>query len=196
MYIFLTVGVVNPMIAREMVAETLPQQADLRKLANQGAVIAANPKPSSFPRVTEAMSGDEGEISVDLQFSIDEERQRLITGQVNFTLPLRCQRCMEPMEFTHQVDVALAMVWNEEEAKHLPKNLDPLIVGEEPMDLGKIVEDEILLDLPYVSYHDPEQCSGHTHFSVGEIEEQIEEEKENPFSVLATLKSPGDEKQE
>ena len=69
--------------------------------------------------------------------------------------------------------------------------MDPLIVGEdELMDLNEVVEDELLLNMPFVAYHDPDKCSGKQQYEFSAEEETAPvEEKENPFSVLEQLKS-------
>ena len=64
-------------------------------------------------------------------------------------------------------DVVLGIAWDDTRARSLPKEYEPLVAGEEPIDLREIVEDELLLVLPFVNYHDEGQCSGLSSFSVG-----------------------------
>ncbi len=62
-----------------------------------------------------------------------------------------------------------------------------LEVGEDPLDLLALVEDELLLALPIVPLHDPEICQP----PVGPDEPEPSEDevtRSNPFSVLAQLK--------
>ena len=56
----------------------------------------------------------------------------------------------------------------------------------------EIVEDELLLAMPFVSYHDPGECSGKQSYesTSDDVKKALaEEEKENPFNVLAQLKT-------
>ncbi|HCP54228.1 MAG TPA: metal-binding protein, partial [Pseudomonas sp.] len=72
-------------------------------------------------------------------------------------------------------------------SQHLPKGYDVLEVGEYPLDLLALVEDELLLALPIVPLHDPEICQP----PVGPDEPEPSEDevtRSNPFSVLAQLK--------
>ncbi len=84
----------------------------------------------------------------------------------------------------------LAIVWSDDQARQLPRDLDPLIVDTQEVALREIVEEELMLALPPFSYHKAEEC--------GEIlaeyrgptaaEEVPAAEKPNPFDVLAQLK--------
>lgn len=67
---------------------------------------------------------------------------------------------------------------------------DALEVGEEPLDLLALVEDELLLALPIVPAHDPEVCQHPAGFVVEDEPEssEVEDKRPNPFSVLAQLK--------
>ena len=88
-------------------------------------------------------------------------------------------------------DNTLAVVWTDEQAAHLPRHLDPLIVDEEACSLWELVEDEQILAMPPFSYHDPKECNDRRkECSDPEPEEDAQEGKPNPFNVLAQLK-PG-----
>jgi uncharacterized protein len=87
-------------------------------------------------------------------------------------------------------DNTLAVVWTDEQAAHLPKHLDPIIVEDQSSNLWELVEEELILALPPFSYHDTDKCKETiAEFFDPEIE-TVEEEKPNPFNVLAQLK-PG-----
>ena len=71
--------------------------------------------------------------------------------------------------------------------------MEPLIVGEELINLAEIVSDELILGLPSVNYHEPVDCKQEVGFSsidpdAADIEETAAEEKENPFQILEKLK--------
>ena len=86
---------------------------------------------------------------------------------------------------------SLAAVWTDEQAAHLPRHLDPLIVEGEASSLWELVEDELILAMPPFSYHDTEDCrESIAGFSAPAPEEATLAEKPNPFNVLAQLK-PG-----
>lgn len=169
----------------------LPRHIDPRKFAHQGLDLQGVIAVSELPRLAEvALEGnrfdDGSEVKVELQFGVDEEKHRVISGQALCSLKVACQRCLEPVEVVLDADINLAIVWDEERAKQLPKALDPLILPEGPADLYEIIEDELLLNLPMVSYHD-EDCIEQTSFGDEAVAVEAAPSK-NPFQVLEQLK--------
>jgi uncharacterized protein len=81
-------------------------------------------------------------------------------------------------------------VWSDDEAGRLPKHLEPYIVGEGPQDIRDLIEDELILCIPYASYHEQDDCAGNYRSIATEIDEEEQTEKPNPFKVLEQLK-PG-----
>ncbi|UTW45826.1 DUF177 domain-containing protein [bacterium SCSIO 12696] len=163
----------------------LPSTVDARKLTGQGVRLAGVFAGSQLPRLAAAVTALPEPVSVELDFAMDEQHQRVVTGQVSTVATVTCQRCLQDMEQPLQAQVNLGLVWSEEDAPHLNKDLEPWIVADEAASLSGMVEDELLLVLPYVSYHPLEQCPGEGSFSTGEVEQ---EEKPNPFQILEQLK--------
>ena len=185
-----------------MLTAPLPSQIDIRKLVVKGAEISANPPISSLPRIADLLAEDdsgtavrENSLAVNLQFYIDDERKRRVDGQITGTVYMTCQRCLEPMPVAVDVQFELGIVWSEEDAERLPKTLEPLIVGEELVDLADIVSEELILSLPYVNYHPAADCKQDIGYSSVDPEDadavekaSAEQEKDNPFQVLEQLK--------
>lgn len=163
----------------------LPRLVEPRKLATAFANFQRVIDAEDLPRLREVASNIES-VSVDIDFGRDEQGRPELSGDINAVFELECQRCLEPMTLTISKQVRLAIVWDEAQAKALPKTLDPWIVGEGEADLAAILEEEILLDLPVVARH-AEDCLDPTLLSAGEADEE-EATKPSPFSVLAGLK--------
>jgi uncharacterized protein len=179
------------MMSRIMSNAPLPSQLDVRKLAVKGAEISAFALVSTLPRVVDMLADKEGKINVTLRFYIDEQRHKCIEGHLQGVVQVFCQRCLEPMSVNVDMSFQLGIVWSEEKAEKLPSSLEPLIVGEELTNLADVVSDELILNLPYVNYHHPEDCKQSVGFSSVDPEtiELLEKTKDNPFNVLAQLKS-------
>ncbi|NIB41229.1 nucleic acid-binding protein [Pseudomaricurvus alkylphenolicus] len=163
----------------------LPRLIDPRKFAQQGLSLNGNVAVSELSRLAEASVDPSTDVEVALEFGVDEEKHRLITGSAQCRLKVACQRCLEPVEINLAAELNLAIVWDEERAKQLPRALDGLILGEGQADLYTIIEDELLLNLPMVSYHE-EECIEQTSF--GEEVEEEASQTSNPFQVLEQLK--------
>ncbi|MEE8059126.1 MAG: YceD family protein [Pseudomonadales bacterium] len=176
----------------------LPNQIDIRKLVVKGAEISVQTPISTLPRIVDLLANDDGSIAVNLQFYIDEGRFRRVDGHLMGTVDVICQRCLEPMPVAIDTRFELGIVWSEKDAERLPKSLDPLIVGEELMDLGDVVSEELILCLPYVNYHDSADCQQQVGYSSVDPDAIVDEaitvgqkgaNRDSPFNVLKKLKS-------
>jgi uncharacterized protein len=164
----------------------LPRQGDPRKFAQQGIALQGFVPVRELPRMIEALEDSSGEIQVDLAFGLSEEKKKIVTGSASANLLLMCQRCLSPVTVLVESDISLGIVWDEEHAKELPEYLEPWVVGEGAADLYDMIEEEMLLSLPAVAYHE-ELCIDSKLFSSGKPVE-LKQEK-NPFQVLEQLKS-------
>lgn len=164
----------------------LPRQGDPRKFAQQGVTLEGFIPVVELPRVLDATESSAGNVQVRLEFKISEEGKRAVIGQAAAELSLICQRCLEPVTVPVESNISLAIVWDEEAAKALPQHFDPWITGEGAADFYDMIEEELLLSLPAVAYHD-EPCIDNKLYSSGK---PVEAKKEkNPFQVLEQLKS-------
>lgn len=143
---------------------------------------------SDMPRVAELVLNDSAEVQVKLAFGMNEQRTRLIQGSVSGLAEVTCQRCLESMELPIEAELNLAIVWDEDGAKNLPKRLDPLIVGEGVTDIYAVIEEDILLELPMVSYHDHDCLSKTSFGDEDEGDKSALSKEKNPFQILEQLK--------
>lgn len=164
----------------------LPKQGDPRKFAQQGISLQGFVPVSALSRLADAVQEAAGDIQVDLAFGISVEKKKVVTGHAAGELVLVCQRCLENVTVPVKSDISLAIVWDEEGAEALPEYLDPWIVGEGSADFYDMIEEEMLLSLPAVAYHQ-ESCVDRQLFTSGQ---PVEVKKtKNPFQVLEQLKS-------
>ncbi|MGK0440413.1 MAG: hypothetical protein ACJA0N_000202 [Pseudohongiellaceae bacterium] len=171
--------------------DPLPSKIDVRKLITKGAQISSLFGVDVMPRLTSLLANEQGEVNTELNFYVDQGRKRRIDGEIKAQVNMVCQRCLDAVSIEIESSFNLAVVWTDDQAKQVPKSLDALIVGEELTNLTEIVEEELILSLPIVSYHENENCKQATH-SFGDsdsVQAPIEESKENPFKVLELLKS-------
>jgi uncharacterized protein len=160
-----------------------------RKLADQEAEIKGQTIVSRLPRLAEFRYSQDEIVEVALRFGRDEEHRQCLSGTVKTELMLTCQRCLEPVRCQVEARPSLVMVYNEEQMKALPEHLDPWLVTDERIVLSELLEEELLLALPLVAMH--EQCPTVLHKSA-EPAAAVESKRDNPFAVLAQLKSRDD----
>lgn len=170
----------------------LPKILDPRRLANQGVTLEGRVELSHCERLLAAVLEVSEPIEASLTFETAEQGRKVVRGHASTTVLLPCQRCLEAMPFAVETDIQVGVVWTEEEAKNLPRELDPWIVDTDTADLAALIEEEILLALPFVIYHPEDQCAGERHFSTDDEDvSEVNEGKENPFSILEQLKHRG-----
>ena len=181
-----------------MAEQKLPVHVDPLRFAETGRVLDGRYRLAEFTRLADSLVDDEGEVEVEFRFGIDEAGVRTLDLWFRAEVRLRCQRCLEAMAHTLEGHNRLGMVVSSGEAERLSPEYDPLLIdGTEPLFLRDVVEDELLLSLPVVARHERGACAAaHLVAPEGEsgADEEKPEERENPFAVLADLKT--DSKQE
>jgi uncharacterized protein len=178
-----------------MSANTFPAQLEPFKWAEQGFSWSGRLPLTRFPRIaSEAASSDPSlSVQVDCRLFLDERRFARLQASLVTTVPLTCQRCLEAVDATIDTDVDLVLLSDAKYAERLDEDADFVILSEEQVvhgeadsdliDLLALLEDELLLSLPLAPRHD------HCDYAVPVVEIEDEPaERDNPFSVLASLK--------
>jgi uncharacterized protein len=111
-----------------------------------------------FPRLRDLLATDAGEVAYEISGVRDERGRPGLRLKVRGTLTLRCQRCLEPMPFEVQTDETLVLAATLAEIHAEPADArapDRVVAGRE-MALRELVEDELILAVPYAPRH--ERC--------------------------------------
>lgn len=135
--------------------ERLPERIDPLRLAERGGHLVGTLPLARMTRLSESLSARDGAVSVDLRFQRDGRHRCLLSGAIEASLAVRCQRCLEPMEIAVAADLRLSVVAAGEETEP-PAGYEAIPLGDAAISLLELVEDEILLALPMVPMH--EQC--------------------------------------
>lgn len=170
----------------------LPRHIDPRKFAQQGISIHGQVALAELERLLPLLAGNEGEVQSNLVFGIDEQGIRYLTGEVHAQVSMVCQRCLGDCPQELNLPLNLGMVWSDDDARQLTKSWDPWIVGEGQCDIYQVIEDELILGLPIVAYHDYD-CVAQELFSSGDADtnddkDSADKDRPNPFQALEQLK--------
>ena len=130
---------------------------------------------------------NDGVVNVSLYFG-REGRIPYVDGNLETTLLLTCQKCLQGVEFKVNNAVKLGIVTSIEYVARLPLEYEPLLVEEETLLLSTLVEDELLLSLPDYPKHEYDCVVEGVAKDIVSAFEEIAPKKPNPFSVLAHLK--------
>ena len=141
---------------------------------------------SQFSRLRDLLADTAGEVDYRLTGGSNIAGKPVLRLRVQGGLMLPCQRCLEPFEFELDIDSSFIIVADEAEIPMVSEDEEVLddddyLVADAQMQVLDLVEDEILLALPYAPRHDPVQCG-----ASGRLDEL---KKPSPFAVLQGLKT-------
>ena len=171
---------------------SMPEHISLNKWEDSGFEWVGEIAPSSFERLATSLTTEHAQSDLLIKANLYRRNNVLhlaftLTGEVWLT----CQRCLQPIVIDLTDDYDIVLLDNESQIRLVNEEqdyllLDEIITEQSPerlLPLKKLVEDEILLKTPMAPKHD--DCEM-TVEQFGEIPE--EEETENPFAALASLK--------
>ena len=174
--------------------QRLPLEVDPIRLATREEHLQGTIPLKQMKRLISALSSNEGEVFIDVEFSVDINQVVILAGEIKTDTQLICQRCMKEMDLPIALNFQLAFVRSEAEMERLPVGYEATLIDNNTMMLSDIIEDEILLALPPIPKHLDENCSSDAiteDWNSQQIEEPNTEsvERVNPFDVLASLKT-------
>jgi len=105
------------------------------------------------------LAAHEGEVAYELDGVRDEHGRPALRLRVDGRLDLRCQRCLETLPFEVRTDELLVLAQTQAQIDAEPADVngaDRVVAGRE-MPVRDLVEDELILALPYAPRH--EACS-------------------------------------
>lgn len=170
----------------------LPEIIEPLHLADKRGELKGQISVKSLSRIAELLFDDSGAVTVELFFSREGHLPR-IEGRIQTVLQLKCQSCLQAIEWPVDSVIKLGIVKTVDQANRLTEDYEPLLVEVETMKLSDLIEDELLLSLPAYPKHQ------HNCFVVSPDNNNTntpardaQPTRENPFSILAKLKNTGD----
>ncbi|MQT48789.1 metal-binding protein [Pseudomonas helleri] len=170
-----------------MLNDPIPSHVDPRKLADRGTTLEGGVLLADLERLCDPLADDVGVVQAKFVFERDERRSVVIHSSIDVEVKMVCQRCLELVTLPIHSECSYAVVKEGANTQSLPKGYDVLELGEDPLDLHALIEEELLLALPIVPAHHPEECQQPAGLDEPEPAED-EVTRSNPFSVLAQLK--------
>ena len=181
-------------------SKALPEHIYPLRLARRGESLAGSVAFAQMPRLAEMLCEGTNRADFSLRFGRDDGGRACVLGHVDAKLTVLCERCLEPVEITVARQVHLALVRGDDEVAALDATYDPLLVGDDPISLTGMVEDELILAMPNFSRHPRSECEMPAGADAvdaiddsapdNDIDSAGESGEDNPFSILESLK-PG-----
>ena len=158
-----------------------------QEFSRNGQEISGEVPLAGLPRLQDVLVNPQGILSYTIRGGVDRQGSHFLDVNVTGSCQLRCQRCLEGMEYQALLDTRLIL----RDQASLDA-LDATVTGGEEeefdsiladmhLDVHHLLEDEILLSLPFAPKHESGACQ-----VLGEKNRQQEEL--HPFAVLEKFK--------
>ena len=114
---------------------------------------------ADFARLRTLLLSDAGEVEYALKGGTDAQDRPALQLTIRGALQLRCQRCLAPLEFPLRVEAVLTLARSQAEIDALPVEAEgpDWVLAGKAMEVRDLLEDELLLAVPYAPRH--EHCS-------------------------------------
>jgi uncharacterized protein len=148
------------------------------EFAKQGGRLQGTLSLAECPRLLGTVLQDANSFSLNYQLSggMDSLNRPVIQLSIAVSLPLACQRCLDPM--THDLNLQYHYIISANADEEDEDDQHDWVLPDRAMNLLMLIEDEILAAMPIAPSHD--EC----------IEIKPESiDKQNPFAVLKKLRS-------
>ena len=126
----------------------------------------------------------DGQIAVRFEFLRNEYGIPIITGALETSLELECQRCLKAMEWPMKLDFKLLIDASDDIVSHSDE--DSIFSHDGYIDIVELIEDELILAIPLVAAHENRSCN--KNWQPGGNKPGTPA-RENPFAVLQQLKT-------
>lgn len=149
------------------------------EFASAGASLRGTLPIRDFSRLHDMLAGHDGEVAYEVDGVRDERGRPALRLRVRAMLALRCQRCLDALPFEVQADEVLVLAGTQAEIDAEPADVHAAdrVVAAKEMAVRELVEDELILALPYAPRH--ADCSARA--STGAAEKVL------PFAGLRGL---------
>lgn len=176
-----------------MKQESPSTHLDVRAFAQSASASAGHDLLANYERLMQETQGGGAQRMVNWsargELRIDEAlvQQVWLHLTADASLPLTCQRCLNPVDIAVAVNRSFRFVESEEAAQAQDEEAQEDVLALSPdFNLLALIEDEVLMELPVVARH--EACP--VELKLAAVDPGFDaalSEKRNPFAVLAKL---------
>lgn len=137
---------------------------------------------AAMSRLQDLLADQAGEVSYSVHGVPDKDGKPMLEVAIEGICRLRCQRCLNAFDYPLKLASRLFLASPEEMEALAEDDGDDSdsILADKHLDVQGMIEDEMLLSLPFAPKHPDGECSPAVEHSGNE--------GRNPFAVLASLK--------
>jgi uncharacterized protein len=178
------------MAGRQKTSERRGGTFDAFDVARRGATLSGTVDVATLPRVADtiAADADSAKVAWRITGSGDERGRPALDVELHGGVPLECQRCMQVFVWPLEQQTTLLLARDERELGMLDAEDETVevILAHAPQETLTLIEDEVLLALPFAPRCDRPGCAGeplHSH--------DPDMPGASAFAALAGLKNDG-----
>jgi uncharacterized protein len=132
-------------------------------VAAQHGVIAGRVDVAAMPRVADVLAANGGPAEIDYRITggADAAGHPALEVSVSGALPLTCQRCLQPFRWPVEQTTLLLLARDERELARIDEedHEHEVVLADAPLDAMTLIEDELLLTLPFVPRCPDTECA-------------------------------------
>jgi uncharacterized protein len=160
---------------------------DAFKLAANGDALSGVVDARQLTRVADRLAdtASEARIAWRIDGGVDSVGRPALTVSIDGSVPLACQRCLHPFDFRVDQQTMLLLARNEAQLATLDAEEPEVVLASAALDARSLVEDELLLSLPFAPRHDEDACDA----TAVQAALDMQSGRESPFARLGALKN-------
>jgi uncharacterized protein len=163
--------------------DKLRQRYQVQKEVSRGGGYEGAIRVGKLARLVEFLHSDNATIAIEFEFVKSEYHAPIVRGKLDTSLSIECQRCLQAME--KQLLIEFNLLIDADDEMVAESSMDTIYSEDGYIDIFEVAEDELILALPLVNTHDDLACNEYWPVE----QQQSQQLKENPFSVLKKLKT-------
>lgn len=179
----------TPTMVKRSVRSTRVGRFDAFGLAARGESLGGEIDVTRQARIADRLAPKSGAVPIAWKIAggRDGVARPTLTVTIEGSLPLVCQRCLQRFELPIAQRTELLLARTEAELEPLDAGDAEVLLAAAPLDVLTLVEDELLLSLPFAPRHGEGQCAASLE-PAAEPASHTAPSKTSPFARLSALK--------
>ena len=134
---------------------------DAYRLARERGVLTGSLDVESSERLEDRTAAGPGNVTWRIEGVRDALGRPAIAIDIAGAIPVTCQRCLSDFDLPVERRTIAILARSEKEADELDAGSEhEVVVADHPLDAVELVEDELLLTLPYAPMHESDCVAG------------------------------------
>jgi DUF177 domain-containing protein len=145
---------------------------------------------ATLPRAAERLADGVARIDWRIAGTLDSRERPALEVRLDGAVSLECQRCLRTFEWPVAQRTLLLLARDEHELALLDADDDrEVIVAAAPLDPLELVEDELLLTLPFAPHCERDDCNSGMEAIIGQVGPSEPPQRTSAFGALSALRS-------